>query len=98
MIYEKKFDSINNGISFIEEKLKELKVSSKNAMKASLSCEAALLQLLEHQPDDKKEFVIKVKKSIFRIAVIIEARGDEFEFDAGSELNIDDIFIRRTTS
>lgn len=95
MIYEKKFDSINNGISFIEEKLKELKVSSKNAMKASLSCEAALLQLLEHQPDDKKEFVIKVKKSIFRIVVIIEARGDEFEFDAGSELNIDDIFKAR---
>ncbi|MBR6900686.1 MAG: cation:dicarboxylase symporter family transporter [Synergistaceae bacterium] len=80
-------------LEFISQSLKELKLSSKEAVRAELMCEEALVKLIEHGDFTKEKFIsVNVKKFLGDVSVDLRVPGKEFEFyiNAGISFSDDD--------
>jgi len=90
-------------LEFVSQSLKELKLASKEANRAELICEEALVKLIEHGDFTVKKFIsvnvkkfisVNVKKFFGDVSIDLRVPGDEFEFyiDGGISLseNYDD--------
>ena len=73
-------------LKFINLRLTELKLNSKEAVRAELMCEEALIKLLEQGDFTKKKFIlVNVKKFLGDVSIDLSVPGSEFDFyiDAG---------------
>ena len=80
-------------LEFISQSLKELKLSSKEAVRAELMCEEALVKLIEHGDFTKEKFIsVNVKKFLGDVSVDLRVPGSEFDFyiNAGISFSDDD--------
>lgn len=80
--------TISEILEFIESSLKNLKVSSKEAMRAELMSEEALIKLIEHANFTKNKFVsVDVKKFFGDVSVKLRVPGEEFNFFIDNEIS-----------
>ncbi|MBQ6435801.1 MAG: hypothetical protein IJJ09_07355, partial [Synergistaceae bacterium] len=80
-------------LKFINLRLTELKLNSKEAVRAELMCEEALIKLLEQGDFTKKKFVlVNVKKFLGDVSIDLQVPGSEFDFyiNAGISFPNDD--------
>ena len=80
-------DELKAALSFIHENLEALKLSHKNAMRAELFCEEALLRLMAYAYfNTTNYFRVRVRKSFGNILIDLAVPGDEFDFAESLEL------------
>ena len=80
-------------LKFINLRLTELKLNSKEAVRAELMCEEALIKLLEQGDFTKKKFIlVNVKKFLGDVSIDLSVPGSEFDFyiNAGISFPNDD--------
>ena len=80
-------------LEFISQSLKELKLSSKEAVRAELMCEEALVKLIEHGDFTREKFIsVGVKKFLGDVSVNLSVPGSQFDFyiNAGISFSDDD--------
>lgn len=84
MLKEFEFNGINTLpqiLEFIEASLKNFKIKSKEAVRAELICEEALVKLIEHADFSKNNFIgVEVKNFFSDVSIKLKVPGNEFDF------------------
>ena len=94
---QKKFDVNTNGkdaalsqaLGYIHEQLGTMKLAQKDAIRAELMCEEALVSLMDNADFSKRKvFSVNVRKSFGSVIIDLSVPGKEFEFSGGLETGI----------
>ncbi len=79
-------DDFSRILEFVSGCLRELKLNSRDVIRAEIMCEESLASLMEHaELSEKNNISVEVKNFLGNVTVTFAVPGGEFEFSAGIE-------------